>query len=431
MPSYHTRIVASAVLLCSATASGACGEPSVELTVDLRTDWMPSELEAVETHWARQPLSEPSGRVRTARLLVQPGQDFLRGERVAEFSGLPQGRSFLHVTLRDPLGRVLAERPVEVRLSRDYAITVVMTRDCEGVVCPESGDPDGHIACLGGECVTPSCLTTTPEDCGEPSCVQDSDCVGRPSCAEIGCVHGVCLCTALVEGGVPSSDGGGQEDGGECAPSEESCGDGVDGDCDDLIDCEDPDCEARACDDGNLCTESDTCGSGVCAGADATCDDGVPCTSDACDPATGCTHAPDPASCDDGNACTDDACDATAGCQHAPKPEHSTCGAYNDRCCGGECVDIYTDERHCGGCGLACGRSSLSCERRSAGGHTGATCRDCDYNTDCPRFEGTGDNATCYDSTVGGDDRCRCQSNGGCAEGQACWLGTTRFCYYL
>ena len=145
---------------------------------------------------------------------------------------------------------------------------------------------------------------------------------------------------------------------------------------------------ARGCDDGLACT-TDTCDTvagcqhapaagtcligGVCRasgevnGADACqvcdpatpgawsargCDDGLACTTDTCDSAAGCQHAPaagtcliagvcrasgevngadacqvcDPATpgawsargCDDGLACTTDTCDSVAGCQHAP-----------------------------------------------------------------------------------------------------------------
>lgn len=40
----------------------------------------------------------------------------------------------------------------------------------------------------------------------------------------------------------------------------------------------------------------------------ADCDDQNPCTSDACDPTTGCTHAPEAGRCNDDDNCTDDAC---------------------------------------------------------------------------------------------------------------------------
>lgn len=62
---------------------------------------------------------------------------------------------------------------------------------------------------------------------------------------------------------------------------------------------------------------------------DADCDDGDPCTSDACVVPTGCAHAPATAgtSCEDGNACTsDDACDEAGRCvAGAPAVEGTPC----------------------------------------------------------------------------------------------------------
>ena len=94
------------------------------------------------------------------------------------------------------------------------------------------------------------------------------------------------------------------------------------------------------CDDGDACTKGGTCDNGNCATEPVLCDDENPCTTDACVPATGCTHVdnngascsdgstctvgdtcaagaclPGAATvCDDGNSCTDDACDPEAGC---------------------------------------------------------------------------------------------------------------------
>jgi len=97
------------------------------------------------------------------------------------------------------------------------------------------------------------------------------------------------------------------------------------------------------CDDGDPCTESDTCSDGVCAGVPVQCDDGAACTADSCDPATGlCQFNPHhdacddqdvcngvescepvsgcvagtPLACDDGNPCTLDECHADTGCAY-------------------------------------------------------------------------------------------------------------------
>ena len=68
------------------------------------------------------------------------------------------------------------------------------------------------------------------------------------------------------------------------------------------------------CDDGDPCTTNDTCQKGQCGGLPVLClDDADPCTAGAkCNPETGaCEFAPSPTGtpCNDGNPCTDDACD--------------------------------------------------------------------------------------------------------------------------
>jgi hypothetical protein len=59
------------------------------------------------------------------------------------------------------------------------------------------------------------------------------------------------------------------------------------------------------------------------------CDDGSACTTDSCDPATGCVNTP--ISCDDGNACTADTCEPDIGCVHEiTYDDNNPCT--NDRC---------------------------------------------------------------------------------------------------
>jgi len=157
----------------------------------------------------------------------------------------------------------------------------------------------------------------------------------------------------------------------------------------------DPEDEGRPCDDGNACTRRDVCRSGACvagplevdctsdgecadtdpcngdetcvgelcrAGTPLGCDDGNPCTSDACTPEVGCTHpdmpdgtpCPDATlcngaetcqgglctdgadlGCDDGNPCTADRCDPLLGCRADPLPDGTSC-ADADLCDGAE-----------------------------------------------------------------------------------------------
>ncbi|MBI5609626.1 MAG: hypothetical protein HY902_12210 [Deltaproteobacteria bacterium] len=70
--------------------------------------------------------------------------------------------------------------------------------------------------------------------------------------------------------------------------------------------------EGDLCDDGDACTKLDGCASGLCAGKAVSCDDNNPCTTDACDKTSGCSHTSmDSGACSDNNPCTEnDACAA-------------------------------------------------------------------------------------------------------------------------
>ncbi|MFT7544900.1 MAG: hypothetical protein ACI8YO_001684, partial [Gammaproteobacteria bacterium] len=66
------------------------------------------------------------------------------------------------------------------------------------------------------------------------------------------------------------------------------------------------------CDDNDACT-TDSCDSATgCVNTTVDCDDGDACTTDSCDPATGCVNTT--VDCDDGDACTTDSCDPATGC---------------------------------------------------------------------------------------------------------------------
>ena len=97
--------------------------------------------------------------------------------------------------------------------------------------------------------------------------------------------------------------------------------------CDDQDPCTSDSCDAKqggcvntaksggSCTDGNLCTTGDACavvnGKAVCTGTGLKCDDGKPCTSDACNPAFGCEYVFVAGPCDDGDKCTaNDLCQA-------------------------------------------------------------------------------------------------------------------------
>ncbi len=122
------------------------------------------------------------------------------------------------------------------------------------------------------------------------------------------------------------------------------------------------------CSDGNACNGSEACNAdGQCiAGAPPALDDGNPCTTDSCDPATGTVHTPaaagvacsdgnvcngaescngagqcaggTPLALDDGNPCTADVCDPTTGVAHVPLAAGLSCADAN-ACDGAETCD--------------------------------------------------------------------------------------------
>jgi hypothetical protein len=71
------------------------------------------------------------------------------------------------------------------------------------------------------------------------------------------------------------------------------------------------------------------------------CDDGHPCTADACDPKEGCFHVPDSSLCEDDTACEYHICDAVNGCVSVSKSGNCDDGdpcTEKDSCTEGDCA---------------------------------------------------------------------------------------------
>lgn len=112
----------------------------------------------------------------------------------------------------------------------------------------------------------------------------------------------------------------------------------------------------KSCSDGVACTE-DSCdaATGLCKHeitprSHATCADGIACTSDSCTPA-GCVHTPVHNRCNDKKACTEDVCHAETGCVNTKKsescvePEECVAEKCDDgkECTVNKCVDGKCD----------------------------------------------------------------------------------------
>jgi len=197
---------------------------------------------------------------------------------------------------------------------------------------------DGNACTTGDKCKAGACLGPAAPDCDDGNvCTTDGCSPGQ------GCLHTL--------NSAPCDDGNsctlkdvcqlGVCTGSQPAP----CNDGnpcTDDACDPKVGCVFKANQA-ACDDGSACTTGDACKNGWCLGAALSCNDANPCTDDACDSKLGCVYAPNTAPCDDGNACnvtdacaggkcvgtgapscndnlkcTTDTCDPKSGCLHTP-----------------------------------------------------------------------------------------------------------------
>ena len=261
-----------------------------------------------------------------------------------------------------------------------------------GLAC-DDGDPCTLAdSCQQGVCGGKRNLCNDLNPCTEDACdptdaaaEPGTFCVHKPlagSCDDVNpctkedtCKEGVCA-------GTPTP-GMGCSDGDLCTLGDTCQGDGscagTAADCDDANPCTIDSCdttggcvhepdEGLACDDGDKCTVGDACdATGACVGgpkcvpADAceemacvvetgacvpsavVCDDGNPCTDDACDPTEGCQFAPNTASCNDGDACTTG--DVCAG--GACGGQATVCDASGDTTCA-----VNTCDPETGACAL-------------------------------------------------------------------------------
>jgi hypothetical protein len=164
----------------------------------------------------------------------------------------------------------------------------------------DDGDPCTlDDACLGGLC------TGTEAGC---ECHVDADCSPQQGVAEQACVTGSFCDTTQV----PYEC---QEIPLDCPPSTTVCAEAA---CDEVL----GGCNYLPVNEGGTCAEPEncvpegTCVAGICQGEPPSCDDGNPCTADACKPGQGCQSEPELVPCDDGNPCTiNDFCTADGLCQ--------------------------------------------------------------------------------------------------------------------
>lgn len=168
----------------------ACS-PERVLLVQLVSNMSPGR----EIDTARVSVSDASGQ-EVARVDTPLRGTLGRPVRIASFTQLPGGTHRVTVTLR-LRGADVQTRRVDRDLTDTTIVTVLMTRDCNGVMCPGTGDPSA-IECLGSRCVPPTCDEEHPELCPMPQCRTSADCAASTvACAPMACsTSGICFAQA-------------------------------------------------------------------------------------------------------------------------------------------------------------------------------------------------------------------------------------------
>ncbi len=305
---------------------------------------------------------------------------------------------------------------------------------------PQGGACDDQNPCTLGDACQGGTCTGSPKSCPDTNPCTDDFCdAGTGACSHLfntdpcddldpctttdACSAGTCTGSAKVcdDSDPCTADA--------CDPAKGAC-------------VTQPTADGASCQDGDACTENDTCLGGKCqAGAAKACDDGKPCTADACllgacantpttapcddqNPCTendackgGSCQSGTPKSCDDGKPCTSDVClPATGLCDHTPVNglcnDQSACTT-GDLCANGECVGVpkdCTDGKPC---------TSDLCDKATGACSHPATIGACDDGDPCTVGE------TCQGGACQGgglnpcDDADACTTDA-CAPGTGC-----------
>jgi hypothetical protein len=336
---------------------------------------------------------------------VEAGDDYLEGQRVAEFVELMAGTYSVTVEVRRA-GVVIARTVRGVVLSgASQVIQIAIQSDCAGVMCPMAGDDPAATECVAGGCVDPRCFEAGADlaGCGA-LCDETSPCAPSVPCAEARCVEHIC-----IERMNPALCAEGER----CL-REIGCFGGVI--------------------EGDPCEADDDCGETelICCGRECrqpNCEDGNPCTDDACT-RNGCENTPADGACDDSVYCNGaDSCVAGRCEQHAGSP----CGAGICEETLDMCVSCVTDadcpavaEAPIGGCfteGDTCDESGMQTWRITSYTCAANMCMPSTRDEQRPcAIDRTGISCSVTDDSTCGGGVCGC---GGlvCGGGQYCRAG--------
>lgn len=226
------------------------------------------------------------------------------------------------------------------------------------------------------------------------SCTSNADCNDGVACTSDVCNLSTGICANADNDA--ACDNGLFCDGEEFCDGARGCRAGFRPNCDDGVDCTYDECDADQdacvflpddgfCDDGEFCNGAEVCDVRLdcVAGASPTCDDGVGCTVDFCDPRTdACANETDDSLCDDGRWCNGaESCDAVLDCRAGVAPDcDDAVGCTVDSCdesadaCVNDVDDSQCDDgRFCNG--VESCDALLGCQAGAA--------PSCDDDVDC------------------------------------------------
>jgi cysteine-rich repeat protein len=273
---------------------------------------------------------------------------------------------------------------------------------------PEQCDGGNAVNCDGCSnfCRTQNCNDSNA--CTADSCDATLGCNNSPtaegaSCSDGNVCNGVEACTGgLCRSTTPPLN---------CNDSNVCTTDS----CNTTLGCQNVAATGASCTDNNACTVGDTCNSmGTCSpGGPLTCNDGLPCTTDSCNPASGCVfpNAPNGTTCDDTQFCTiNDACQAGACAGGGPRDCSDPDSCTTDTCDETVNACVHTPS------GACCGDGTTNGTEQCDDGNTSNA--DACLNT-CV-------NATCGDSFVRtGVEQCDAGASNSNAPNAACRLDCT------
>ncbi len=328
------------------------------------------------------------------------------------------------------------------------------TKACTTDTCDEDTDSCVHS--------TAGCTCTVDSDCEDGDVCTDNTCDANGYCNDpiqntAGCNDGdLCTINDRCSAGVCSGTTKDCGDGNTCTVdscdpytggcrNEYTCDCTTDTECQDGNLCTDDYCiggscvhlnNNAGCDDNNACTQNDQCNDGQCIGSQKDCSDGKTCTTDSCNPGTGCEYDStncvcySDADCDDGNICTDNECDTTTNQCKAPTYNTDPCNdnmycTKNDICTEGQCIGqtgVCDDGDVC--TSTSCDEDTDSCTSRFiCQCSEDAECNDNNVCTNDKCLEGSCQNVF---NSAPCDDKKYCTVGDQCSEGIC--LGTARNC---